>query len=245
MGVFALDVGVFGRAHRMKRALPQVVDVGEHVGFAAQGQRVRLVPLAGNVERELQAAVHLKTGVDHALLGHLMGRALLLHPAKTRVQARRILADHHEIDVFRALVLDRGLNVRIQLDRPQVDVLVQFKTRPKENALFQNAGFHVRMTDRAQQNRVVLAEFVQRGIRENLARRQVAVAAEIVIRGIQGDVAASGGRANDLHRFRQHFRACAVATHQCNFILRHARLPLDVEDEWVPNARTAPGKAQW
>ena len=78
MVVIAANVGIVLLAHLVERPFPQVIDEGQHIGLAAQGQRVFLADaagllavLAGVLEGVLQAPVHLEPGVDRGLDGRL------------------------------------------------------------------------------------------------------------------------------------------------------------------------------
>ena len=82
---------------------------------------------------------------------HLQRRSLLRDAADAGIDAAGILAHDHEVDVFRSLVLERGLHIGIQLHRPQVDVLIEGEARLEQNAHFQNAGLDVGMADGAQE----------------------------------------------------------------------------------------------
>jgi hypothetical protein len=55
-----------------------------------------------------------------------------------------VFADHHEVDVFRAFVLDGRFHAGIELHGAQVDVLVQFKAHAQQDALFEDARQHFR-----------------------------------------------------------------------------------------------------
>jgi hypothetical protein len=67
------------------------------------------------------------------------------------VNTAGVLAHDHEVDVFRSLVLERGLHVGIPLHRLQIDVSIESKARPEQNADFQDAGLDVGMADGAQE----------------------------------------------------------------------------------------------
>ena len=63
-------------------------------------------------------------GIDGFLHRDLVGRALLVYAAGAHVQVLRVLPHHDEIDVLWSLVLERAVDARVQLDRPQVDIEV-------------------------------------------------------------------------------------------------------------------------
>ena len=82
-------------------------------------------------------------------------------------------------------------------------------------------GLTLRMADRAEENRLELAQFVHRAVRQHLAGLEVALAAEIV--GVPVDLEAEflGRRLGDFDAFRRDFRAGAVAADQCNVVSFH------------------------
>ena len=218
MVVLALDVLVIALAHLVERALPQVIQEREHVGLAAQRERVvlalaaRLLPmLAGILEGVLQAAVHLEPRVDSALHGHLVRRPLHRHAARARVRIAGVLADHHVVNVLGALSLQGALDPGVEPDRAQVDVLVQIEAKLQQDPLFKNARLDVGMADGAQQNRIVLAKFVDSVRRQDLAGPKKTRAAEIIVGEIQFEIELRGGRLEDLHGLPGHFRTCTVA----------------------------------
>ena len=88
---------------------------------------------------------------------------------------------------FGPLAGQRRLDAGEQLHRPQVDVLVEAEPQLQQQALFEDAGRHVGMADRAEQDRGEGAQFVEHGRGQNFAGPQVAVAAEIEILGLELD----------------------------------------------------------
>jgi len=53
--------------------------------------------------------------------------------------------------VLRAFVFKRAIRGAIQSHRPEIDVLLEFEPEAEQNALFQDAGFHLRMADGAEE----------------------------------------------------------------------------------------------
>ena len=78
-----------------------------------------------------------------------------------------------------AFVLERRLDAGKQLDRPQVDVLIELKPQLQQQALFQDARLHVGMADRAEVDGVELAQLVDRARRQRFAGLQIALAAPV------------------------------------------------------------------
>ena len=154
MGIIPFDVGIFGLAYLVEGTLPEIEGVSQHICLAAEGERLFLVTLAGHLESEPEAAFHSLAGVDGFLHRDLVWRALLHEAAAAHIQALGILADHDKVDVLRRFVRKRRGNTFIQLDRTQIDILIEGKPEVQKNALLKNAGFHIRMSDRTQQDSV-------------------------------------------------------------------------------------------
>ncbi len=77
----------------------------------------------------------------------------------------------------------------------------------QQQAAFEHAGRHVGRSDRAEQDRVVAAELLERLVGEHLAGCEVAAAAEVVVGRVERDPRG----AHDLERLRGHLGADAVA----------------------------------
>ena len=93
------DVGVLG-GDLVERALPQVAGEGEHVGLVHQ-REVLALAAAGQVEGVADAALDAHAGVDRALGGDLVRRALAQEAALAGVGALGVLADDDEVDARR------------------------------------------------------------------------------------------------------------------------------------------------
>ena len=79
------------------------------------------------------------------------------------------------------LSLERRLDAGKQLDRPQVDVLVELKPQLQQQALFEDARLDVGMADGAQVDGVELAQLVDGAGGQHFAGAQVALAAEVEV----------------------------------------------------------------
>ena len=207
----------------MEGAFPEVEGVGQHVGLAAEGQLLLLVPLAGELEGVAQAALDAAAGVDAFLHGHLVGRALEDEAAGAGVEPFVVLAHDDEVDVLGLLVLERAEALVVELDRAQVDVLLQLEAGAQQDALFQDAGLDVGMADGAQQDGRELAQFRHDAVRQHLAGAQVAVAAEVVVGVVELELELLRGGVEHLDRLADHFRARAVAADDCNVVTLHIK----------------------
>ena len=122
------------------------------------------------------------------LAGDFVGGALLQKAAGSGVHALGIFPHDDEVDVVGSFVCQRRFDTRVQFHRPQVDVLVEFKPKPKENPLFQNSRAYVGMPDGAEIDRVELSQFVNRAVGQRFARPEVTVPAEIELHGFYAQV---------------------------------------------------------
>ena len=227
MIVFPLDIGELAFADLMKRPFPQVVNIREHVRFAAQGQRV-LVPLAagflpvfaGIVECVAQATIHLVATVDRGLDCDFLGRSLHRKSAGTGVKVARVFTNDCEIDVFRPFILQRGFHAGIQFDRAQIDVLIQREAGFEQNSLLQDTRGHIGMPDSAQQNRIKLAQLFNRAVGERFSGTFVSFAPEIEFGQLDFEIKFSRCSLENLNSFSRHLGPGPVTGHYSYFIHR-------------------------
>ena len=92
-------------------------------------------------------------------------------------------------------------------ERALVDVEVELEAHLQQQPALDHAGRHGGRADGAEQDGVEAAQLVERGVGQDLAVAQVAVAAEVELDGVEGD---AGGR-DDLDRLGGHLRPDAVA----------------------------------
>ena len=210
MSVVALDVGIVGGADLVEGAFPKVEGEGQHIGLAAQRQGIVLVAPLSVFEGVAQAALDALAGIDRLLGRDLVGRTLFQEAASPGVDALGIFAHYHEVDVLWPLVGERRRYVGIELDRAQVDVLVQLETQPEQNTLFEDTGLDVGVPDRAEVYRVEGAEIVCRRIGQHLARLEVAIAAEVKIDGLELEALLGGDGFQGFQPFNHDFRTGAV-----------------------------------
>ncbi len=187
------------------------MDVGEDVDLAHEMELAHPIALAGEVERVANRALGPEAS-RHVHLGRcLLGRALVLEPAHVAVQPLRVLPHHHEVDLLGALVLERALDAGVELDRPQVDVLVELEANTEEEPLLQDARRHLRMAHGSQVDCVEAAKLLQHGIRKDLAGLQVAVAAQVVRLGLVTKAGGGGSGLQDLQPLLNDLQADPVA----------------------------------
>ena len=188
--------------------LPQVAGVGEHVRLVHQGQ-LPARPLGGAPERVPDHPADAERGVDALLGGDLVRRAFPHDPAGAGVGTFGALPHHHDVDRLGPDVRQRRGHARIEPDRPQVDVVVQFEPQPQQQPALQHAAGHARVADRAEQDRIMPAQFVEHGVGQNLAGGVPAPGPEVVTRLLDHDI--GGRRAQHLKGLGHDFGAYPVA----------------------------------
>ena len=174
-----------------------------------------MLRLRGEVEGVADGALGAEARGAGDLRGDLLRRALVLEAAHAGVEALGVLADDDEVDVLRPLVLEGAVDVGVELDRAQVDVLVELEAQAEEDALLQDAGRDVGVADGAEEDGVELAQLVDGAVGERFAGAQVAFAAEVVGGRLVGEAGRVGGGLQDLEAFADDFGACAVAGDYC------------------------------
>ena len=110
------------------------------------------------------------------------------------------------------LSLMRAFDAGEQLHRPQVDVLVEAEPQIEEQLPLEDAGLHVGMADRAEQDRVELAQLVEPVGGQCFAGLEVAIAAPVEMREVELEPVLLGHRLQHLHALGRHFRTRTVAT---------------------------------
>ena len=189
------DVGVL-RLHLVEGALPEIAGEGEDVGLVHQGEVLARAAL-GQVEGEAHGALHAHAGVDAALGGHLVGRALPQRAALAGVGALGVLPDHDHVDVV--------LGVR---ERPQVDVEVEVEPHLEEQAALDHPGRDTGGAHGPHEQGIKTTPLVDDLIGEHGAVPQVAGAPEVVVDGVE----LHAGGAEDLERLRDDLGADPVAS---------------------------------
>ena len=133
---------------------------------------------ARELKGEFQHAVDAGAA-HHRLLHHHLALGAGEHAAADRrILALGVLAHHPEIDVAGLAVGERARHAGHQTDRPQVDVLIEFAPEQYERAPQRNmVGHPIGHADRAEIDRVVLADLLFPVLRHHAAVLFVIVAA--------------------------------------------------------------------
>ena len=160
----------------LEHALPQRVSLLHRialVGHADLRQAIRVRKL----ERVLDDPVHALVGVDLFLDRNLVVRAGLEAPADAHVDAFGVLAEHHEIDVLPPAILERAQAIVEQAHRPVVDVEIELEARAKQNVARVAVVGDARIAERADEDRVELAQHLVAVGGQRLAGLQVVIGA--------------------------------------------------------------------
>ena len=221
MRVIALDVRIILLADFMKSALPQIKGEGQDVGLPAECQLFILVALAGEIEGIAQTPLDPSPGVDAFLHRHFIGSPLKNKTPGPGIKSLVIFAHHDEINIRWFLIFKRAETLVVKFHRPQIDVLLQLKTRAQQNPLFQNARLHLRMANGSQQNRWEFPQFGQDAVREGFARAKITLAAEIVWGVVQFYIKFLPGDVKNFDRLGHDFGAGAIAADDCNIEAFH------------------------
>ena len=203
--------GELGLAHLVEGTLPEIGGEGQHVGLVHQGELPAVVAAPAVREGPAQAAVHPEAGGDHLLGGDLLRRILAQEAAGAAVEVLGVLPHHVEADVLRALVLERTFDAGVELDRSQVDVLVELETNRQQQTLFEDAGLYLGMADGAQIDGIELPQLVDLLLGDHLAGGQIAVTAVVELDPLVGDVFQRRHRLQDFAGLRGDLRPGAVA----------------------------------
>ena len=125
------------------------------------------------VEGEAHAALHAHARVHRPLRRDLVGRALAQEATLTRVHTLGVLADHGEIDVGMPRVGGCG-------ERPQVHVEVELEPQAEQDSPLDDATTLAgRGADRAEHDRVELADLLEVGVGQHRTVARVALPTEV------------------------------------------------------------------
>jgi hypothetical protein len=201
------DLGELG-GHLLDGARPQTAGVAEHVGLVDQ----REVPArAGDrpLEGVADDALDTEGGVERHLGGDLVRGVLAQDAAVADVGALGALADAQHVD--RAGVGEGAGHAVEEPGRPQVDVVVELEPQPQQQPPLEDARRDARVTDRAEQDRVVAAELLEHRVRQQLAGALPPCSAEVVL----GALDVGSHLAEDLEGLRDDLGADAVSRDHC------------------------------
>ncbi len=229
MIVIALDIGVVGLADLVEGAEPEVARVGQDVRLVYQREQSAalssLLLAPAEVEGEAQTALDPETSGDHLLGRHLLRGAMAQEAPRAAIQVLGVLADDVEVDVVGALVLERAVHARVELHRPQVDVLVELEAQAQQEPFLEDARLDVGVAHGSEQNGVECAQPVDVVFVDDVPARQITIATEIELLGGVFEALESGDRSQYLDGLHNDLGARSVSGQDCQFE-RHLLTPL-------------------
>jgi hypothetical protein len=166
-------------------------------------------PGDGPLEGVPDDALHTEGGVEADLGGHLVRGVPAQHAAVAHVRALGALPDAEHVDL--AGLGQRAADAVEEPRRPQVHVVVELEAELEQQAALEDAGGHRRVADRAEQDRVVLAELLEDGVGQQLTGPPPAGRTQVVGGGL--DV--RDDRPQDLEALGHHLGTDAVSRDHC------------------------------
>src|SRR5690606_596870 len=157
----------------------------------------------------------------------LIRRAFFEKAAASGVKPLGVFPHDDKVDMLGAFVLERSLDAGVKLDRPEVDVLVQLKAEPEQDALFENAWLDVGVTDGAEVNGVKLPQLLDGGVGQSLAGAKVTVAAEIKVHRLVAKSVLGRCCLDDLEAFPDDLGAGAIAGNDRDLVHNRVKPPQD------------------
>src|SRR5215475_3351406 len=174
--------------------------------------RQSFAPLPRQIESVAQHTLDAAPGEYDGLLGDLVRRALLETSAPAAIFAFGIFAHTDEVDLATAFVAKRALRPGEQLDRAQVDVLVEALAYFDQHAAQADVIGHARrIADRAQVDRGEILQTSQGVIVHHPPCLQVVIAAPGEFFGLDLKAAYAGGRPQRAQARGDYFLADAIS----------------------------------
>ena len=138
------------------------------------------------------------------------GVPLCRKPCDAAVEVFGVFADDDEVDVGRAFVAQRRLDAGEQFHGAKVDVLVEAEAEVEQQLALEDAGGDFGVADGAEEDRVELAELVEVVGRQRFAGFEVAIAAPIEVREVEGEAVLLGDGLKNFDAFGGYFGPGAV-----------------------------------
>ena len=197
----------------LEHALPEVVGVDEHVGLVRHHD-LRTSAGLGVVEGVADDPRHALARVDVHLRRDLVRCALLEIPAHHHVEAFRVLAEDHEVDVLGRDVLQRAELGVEEPHRTVVHVQVEAEPHAEQDVGGVAVVGHARVAQRAEQDGVEAAlQHLQGALGQRDARLQIMIRAPFEMGETDGARRGRRHRLQRPHRFRGDLDADPVTGH--------------------------------
>ena len=164
--------------------------------------------------------MHALVGVDLFLDRNLVVGAGLEAPADADVDAFGVLAEHDEVDVLPPAILQRAEAIVEQPHRPVVDVEIELEARAEQDVARVTVVGDARIAERADEDRVELAQHLVAVGGQRLAGLQVVIGAPRQMLEIEAAAEDVADRLQDLDGFGGDVLADAVAGDDRNVHVR-------------------------
>src|SRR5450756_2285672 len=187
--------------------LPEATGVHQDVVLVHQREVLAGTPLRGR-KGVPDHALDPEGGVETHFGGDLVRRADTQRAAVAGVRAFGAFA--HDDEVHLTGVGERGPDTRVEASRPQVHVLVELEPQLQQQTPLEDSGRDARVTDRAEQDDVVLADRGEVRGGERLAGPVPTRGAEVERCGRDGDVTSGEGGVERLEALIDDLRTDAV-----------------------------------
>src|SRR6478609_1192839 len=197
-----------------------------------------LATLLCATEGVVHHTLHTECRVDADLCGDLVRSTDADRSPGSGVRPLGALADYHEVDV--GITRERTVDPGVQPRRTQIDVVVQREPDAQQQATFQHAAGHRRITDGTEQDRVVTAQLVDHGVGQHLAGRVVATRTKVIARLVD----AGHDRVEHLECLTDHFGSDTVAGNDRQFHYRSTTSSSLAPTGSVIAARTSAGTSR-
>src|SRR5208283_3907814 len=189
---------------------------------------------AGVVEGVANYALDAFAGVDVFLDGDLVRGAFFEEAANASVQAFRILADDHEVDVGGGAVAERSEARVEEFGGASVDVEIELEAQAEEDFRGMLVGGDAGIAESAKEDGVeFVAQHLDGAIGERDVFAKVFVGAPIELDELERAVAFGGGGADDLDGDGGHFPADAVGGNDGDAGIGAAIAERDVGHGWA------------
>ena len=143
----------------------------------------------------------------------------LKRPPTLDIHAFGVLAEHDEVDVLPAAILERAQAIVEQAHRPVVHIEIELEARAEKDVAGVTVVGDARIAERADEDRVELAQHLVAVGGQRLAGLQVVIGAPRQMLEIEAAAERLADRLQDLDRFRRDVLADPVAGDDRNTIL--------------------------
>ena len=200
----------YERRDFLEHALPERVPLLHGVALVGHAHLRQAVGLR-ELERVLDDPMHTLVGVDLFLDRDLVLGAGLEAPADADIHAFGVLAEHDEVDVLPAAILERAEAIVEQADRPVVHIEIELEAGAEQDVARVTVVGDARIAERADEDRVELAQHLVAVGGQRLAGLQVVIGAPRQMLEIEAAAERVADGLQDFHSFRRDVLADPVS----------------------------------